>query len=571
MAEEFDAIVVGSGISGGWAAKEFTEKGLKTLLIDRGRNVEHRQDYPTENKAAWQLPMNSRISKDILEEDYQVQKMAFLQEYNKHFFVKDSDHPYENAQDKELFTWIRGYQLGGRSLIWGKQCYRWSDMDFNSNKSDGFGIDWPIRYDDIEKWYDHVETFAGISGANDGVRNLPDGKFQPAMEFTCIEQKIKENFEEAYDDRHFIIGRAAHLTEPTQEQKDLGREKCQFRDECMRGCSFGAYFSSQSATLPAAERTGNLTIVTDAICHSVTYDAKTKKASGVRIIDTNTKERREYSAKVIFLCASTVGTTQIMLNSTSETFKNGIANGSGALGHYLMDHIYQAGARGRMPGFKDRYYSGRRPNGIYIPRFRNLPWGSDENDKSDHFQRGYGFQGYTERLGWDRANVETGHGGDFKNSLQQPGDWWFSMTGFGEMLPRYENHMKLLSNKTDKWGIPMVHISCEFSENELNMQQDIANEGARILKSVGLTDVTKWANKPYVGLCIHEMGTARMGDDASESVLNKHNQAHEVSNLFVTDGSCMTSTACQNPSLTYMALTARAVDYAVDQMKEGKL
>ncbi len=571
MAEEFDAIVVGSGMSGGWAAKEFTEKGLKTLLIDRGRDVKHREDYPTEGMAPWDLPNNGRTSKEELNRDYEIQKLAFIAEDNKHFFVKDSDHPYENDPDTDPFHWIRGYHVGGRSLIWGKQSYRWSDMDFNSNENDGNGIPWPIGYDDIAPWYDYVEGFAGISGNQDGVRNLPDGNFQPPMEFTCIEEKMKENFDRAYPDRHFIIGRAAHLTEPTEEQLDLGRGKCQFRNQCMRGCSFGAYFSSQSATLPAANRTGNLTTVTDAICHSVIYDAETGKATGVRVIDTNSKEKREYSGKVIFLCASTVGTTQIMLNSKSETFQNGIANGSGVLGHYLMDHIYQAGARGRMPGFDDHYYKGRRPNGIYIPRFRNLPWGSEENDKSGEFLRGYGFQGYTERVSWSRASASSGHGADFKNSLKEPGDWWFSMTGFGEMLPRFENHMRLDENKTDQWGIPLVHISCEFSENEHNLQKDMMEEAGRILTAAGLEDVTPWRNKPTVGLCIHEMGTARMGDDPSESVLNKHNQAHEVSNLFVTDGACMTSTACQNPSLTYMALTARAVDYAVTQMQMGTL
>ncbi len=565
MATEFDAIVVGSGVSGGWAAKEFSEKGMKTLLIERGRNVAHMEDYPTEGATPWELPNNGRIPKQELDDDYEIQQLAFLQEHNKHFFVKDSEHGYEQPDDK-FFTWIRGYHLGGRSLTWGKQTYRWSEMDFNSNKEDGNGIDWPIRYADIEPWYDYVEKFAGISGSVEGISNLPDGVFQPPMEMTCVEKVIKERIEAEFENRHLIIGRCAHLTEPTEEQLGLGRGKCQFRNECMRGCSFGAYFSSQSATLPAAERTGNLTIVADAIGHSVTYDAATGKATGVRIVDANSKEAREYSARVVFLCASTIGSTQIMLNSISEAFPNGIANGSGALGHYLMDHIYQAGASGRMPGYENNYESGRRPNGIYIPRFRNI-----NGDKQENFLRGYGYQGSAHRLPWKRGENETGHGADYKKNLQQPGDWWFSMTGFGEMLPRYENHISVDHDKLDQWDVPTLNISCEFSENEKNLQKDIASEGERMLKAAGLEDVTSWVNEGYPGLCIHEMGTARMGNDPSESVLNKHNQAHEVPNLFVTDGACMTSTACQNPSLTYMALTARAVSYAVDQIKEGVL
>ncbi|MBT6033608.1 MAG: GMC family oxidoreductase [Kordiimonadaceae bacterium] len=565
MAEEFDAIVVGSGISGGWAAKEFTEKGMKTLLIDRGRHVEHKEDYPTENKAPWELPNRGRMSKDEQDKDYEIQKLAFLGESNKHFFVKDTEHPYDQPEDK-FSTWIRGYHLGGRSIMWGKQTYRWSEMDFNSNKEDGYGVDWPIRYDDISPWYDHVEKFAGISGSKEGISNLPDGVFQPPMDMTCVEKAMKPKIEEAFPDRHFIMARVAHLTEPTEEQSELGREKCQFRNECQRGCSFGAYFSSQSATLPAAERTGNLTIVTDAIGHSVTYDALSGKATGVRVIDANTKVGREYTAKVVFLCASTIGSTQIMLNSISETFQNGIANGSGALGHYLMDHIYQAGAEGRMPGFEDVYYSGRRPGGIYIPRFRNL-----NGDKQEGFLRGYGYQGGASRRSWSSGVDDAGYGAEFKQKNQGPGDWWFSMTGFGEMLPRYENHISVDHDNLDQWGVPMLTISAEFSENEKNLQKDIAEEGERILKAAGLVDVRSWANDAQVGLCIHEMGTARMGRDPKTSVLNGHNQAHEVSNLFVTDGACMTSTACQNPSLTYMALTARAVDYAVTQMKAGTL
>jgi choline dehydrogenase-like flavoprotein len=566
MATDFDAIVVGSGMSGGWAAKEFSEKGMKTLLIERGRHVEHMEDYPTEGTPSWELPNRGRVSKEELDKDYEIQKLTSPSEANKHFFVKDTEHGYDQPDDK-FFSWIRGHHLGGRSITWGKQSYRWSAMDFESNKNDGYGVDWPIRYDDLAPWYDYVETFAGICGNKDGLDVLPDGVFQPAFEFTVVEKVIKERIEAAFEDRHFIMSRAAHLTEPTQEQLDLGRSKCQFRRECSRGCSFGAYFSSQSATLPAANRTGNLTTVTDAVAHSVTYDPDTGKATGVRVIDAITKEAREYTGRVVFLCASTIGSTQIMLNSVSDSFQNGIANGSGVLGHYLMDHVFQAGATGRMEGYEDQYHSGRRPGGIYIPRFRNV-----NGDKQENFLRGYGYQGAAYRRNKIADNYETaGYGKDFKNDLQDAGEWWYGMTGFGEMLPRYENHISVDHNNLDQWGMPKLTISAEFSQNEKNLQKDIAEEGRRMLEAAGLVDIETWADDPYPGLCIHEMGTARMGRDPKTSVLNGHNQAHEVPNLFVTDGASMTSTACQNPSLTYMALTARAADYAVSQMKEGIL
>lgn len=563
MDGEFDAIVVGSGISGGWAAKEFTEKGLKTLLIERGRHIEA-GDYPTENKTKWELPNRGRISKDELDEHYKVQQFTVKTEDIKHHFIKDTDHPFSEPEDQS-FKWIRGYQLGGKSLTWGKVSLRLSDLDFEANKKDGHGVDWPIRYKDIEKWYDYAETFAGISGSKEGIPHLPDGIFQPPMEMTCVEKHAKEKIEQAYSDRKLIISRTANLTEPTEEQLELGRSKCQFRNECGRGCSFGAYFSSQSATLPAAERTGNLTIVTDAIAHSVTYDAKTGKASGVRIIDALTKEAREYKGKVVFLCASALGSTQILLNSVSETFQDGIANGSGALGHYLMDHVFDAGARGRMTGMADQYYSGRRPNGVYVPRFQNI------NDQHSEFIRGYGFEGWSSREGWDSHASGVSYGADFKEHIKTPGDWTFELMGFGEMLPRFDNHVRLDTNKKDKWGIPLLHINCTHSDNELNMQKDMALEAAEMLTLAGFQDVEAYVNDPHPGLCIHEMGTARMGRDPKTSVLNGHNQAHEVSNLFVTDGASMVSTACQNPSLTYMAMTARAVDYAVTQMKSGTL
>lgn len=564
MAEEFDAIVVGSGISGGWAAKEFCEKGLKTLVIERGRPVKA-GDYPTEGKAPWQVPNRGRTSREELAQDYFIQRQTGINEWHKHFFVKDSEKPY--SQDEENpFTWIRGHQLGGKSLTWGRVALRLSDLDFEANKKDGHGTDWPLRYKDIEKWYDYVETFAGISGSTENIPHLPDGVFQPPMALNCIENFVKEKLDAHYDDRKIIPSRTANLTEPTEEQLALGRSKCQFRNECMRGCSFGAYFSSQSATLPAAERTGNLTTLTNAIAHSVIYDEATKKATGVRIIDAITNEAREYTGKVIFLCASTLGSTQIMLNSTCETFQNGIANGSGVLGHYLMDHIFHAGARGKYAGFQDKYEKGRRPNAIYMPRFRNI------SEPHPDFLRGYGYEGWSSRITARSTGEKTSeYGADFKQSMQGLNEWQFEIMGFGEMLPNFDNHVKLDPNKKDQWGIPLLHTSCAHGENEINMLEDIKSSAVEMLEEAGLKDIEGYVNPRPPGLCIHEMGTARMGRDPSTSVLNAFNQAHEVSNLFVTDGAAMTSTACQNPSLTYMALTARAVDYAVTKMKNDQL
>lgn len=563
MAEEFDAIVIGSGISGGWAAKEFSEKGFKTLVIERGRNVEA-GDYPTEGKAPWELPNNGRTSHDELNEDYPIQRQTGINERHKHFFIKDHEAPYTQEEGKP-FAWIRGHQLGGKSLTWGKVSLRFSDLDFEANKKDGHGADWPIRYKDIAPWYDYAEKFAGISGSMEGLPHLPDGIFQPPMEMSCVERYFKEKMEQSYDDRKLIISRTANLTEPTEEQLELGRSKCQFRNDCMRGCSFGAYFSSQSATLPAAQRTGNMTIITDNICQSVIYDEATKKASGVRVIDTKTNERHEYSAKVIFLCASALSSTQIMLNSTSEAFPDGIANSSGVLGHYVMDHVFHAGASGRLNIADDRYYSGRRPNGVYIPRFLNL------DSEHGEFIRGYGYEGWSSREGWGRLTDGAGHGADFKESLNKPGQWEFEIMGFGEMLPRFENHVRLDHNKIDQWGMPILHASCAHSDNEKAMQNSMRDEAVEMLTMAGFHDVEGYARFRPPGLCIHEMGTARMGRDPNTSVLNGFNQAHEVDNLFVTDGAAMTSSPCQNPSLTYMALTARAVDYVATKLKEGLL
>ena len=563
--KDFDAIVVGSGISGGWAAKELTERGLKVLLLERGRNITHRHDYTTEGKAAWETPYAGQIPEALTESDYAVQNQCYaFSDYTKHFFVNDRENPYATADEKP-FTWIRGYQLGGRSLIWHRQSYRLGDLDFEANKLDGRGTDWPIRYKDLAPWYDHVETFAGISGSHEELSQLPDGVFQPPFPMNCVEKDIKKKIESAFPDRKLIMGRTAHLTEPTKEQMALGRSRCMNRSECQRGCSFGAYFSSLSATLPAANRTGNLTTVTDAIVTSVVYDDDNNRASGVRVIDANSHESRTYSARLLFLCASTLGSTQIMLNSTSERFPNGIANSSGTLGRYLMDHIGGVGANGFSSGHGDKYDSGRRPTGIYVPRFRNV------TDKDERFLRGFGYQGSAFRASRWRGNVTEGIGSDFKAELRQAGPWSFGMQGFGEMLPDKRNRVWLSKNNKDSWGIPILEIDCEHRENELAMLDAIATDAEELLNAAGLTNVSVRRDKAPPGLMIHEMGTARMGHDPNTSILNKFNQTHDVPNLFVTDGSAMTSSACQNPSLTYMALTARAAATAVEMLQEGTL
>jgi len=562
---DFDAIVVGSGMSGGWAAKELTERGLKVLLLERGRNVTHRQDYVTDGKANWEMPYRGQIPEAVVDRDYSVQKDCYaFSDFTKQFFVNDRENPYSTPADKP-FTWIRGYHLGGRSVTWHRQSYRWSDIDFAANKKDGHGVDWPIRYKDLSPWYDHAETFAGISGALDGLQQLPDGKFQPPYEMNCVEKDVKQKVEAAFPDRNLIIGRAAHLTEPTAEQTSLGRGKCMNRSECQRGCTFGAYFSSLSATLPAAERTGNLTTVTDAIVDSVIYDADKGRASGVRVIDANTKERRTYSSRILFLCASTLGSTQIMLNSVSDTFPRGLANSSGVLGRYLMDHIGGPVTTGLFPGHADQYYSGRRPTECYVPRFRNV------TEDDERFLRGFGYQGGASRPDWKRGEGVEGIGAELKASLRGPGPWQFSIEGFGEMLPDKRNRVWLDENRKDEWGIPILNIDCEHRENEHAMIKAMATDAVEMLNSAGLANIQSDTSLAPPGLLIHEMGTARMGRDPATSVLNEFNQAHDVPNLFVTDGASMTSSACQNPSLTYMALTARASAAAVDMLKEGKI
>lgn len=555
----YDAIVIGSGISGGWAAKELSEKGLKTLVLERGRKVKH-GEYPTANLETWDVPNRGKLSLEEMKHYEKQNRTGYtINEFYKHWWVKDTDQPYAEIKP---FDWIRGYHLGGRSLMWGRQSYRWSQMDFEANAKEGIAVDWPIRYKDLEPWYDYVESFAGISGQNEGLEQLPDGKFLPPMELNCVEKKVKSKIAENFNDRMLTIGRTAHLTEPKHN-----RGTCQFRNRCMRGCPYGAYFSSLASTLPAAEVTGNLTITTNAIVHSIIYDEETKRAVGVRAKDANTSEEREFFAKVIFCNASTVGTTSILMNSKSDRFPNGMGNDSGELGHNMMDHHFHVGASGKTDEFRDKYTKGRRPNGIYIPRFRNINKATKQKD----FIRGYGYQGGGSRQGWQRNVKELAFGPKLKESLTHPGDWSFGLLAFGEILPHHDNKMYLDYDKTDKWGMPTVVFDCGLKENEIEMRKDMMNSAAEICEAAGLKNVQTFENRYAFGNGIHEMGTARMGRDPKTSVLNKWNQIHEVKNVFVTDGSCMTSAACQNPSLTYMALTARAADFAVSELKKKNL
>jgi choline dehydrogenase-like flavoprotein len=560
----FDAIVVGSGMSGGWAAKELCERGLKTLVIERGGHVEHGADY-LDARAPWELENFGMVPETEAAEHYAVQARCYaFSTANKQFWVKDSEHPYTVAEGKP-FWWIRGYHLGGRSIMWGRQSYRMSPLDFESNAKDGHGSDWPIRYEDLAPWYDHVETFAGISGSKEGLPQLPDGQFLPPMAMTDPEIDFKARLEAAYPTRRLIIGRCAHLTESRPHHQALGRAPCQYRSICERGCSYGAYFSSLSATLPAARNTGNLTVVTDSIVHSVIYDPQSGKASGVRVIDAKTNEGRTYEASVVFLCASTIPTAQILLNSKSEEFPNGLANRSDAVGRYLMDHVSGMGASGTYKGFADRYHRGRRPNGFYVPRYRNV------TEPAEGFTRGFGFQGGVTRDGWRRGSWQTGVGAEFKAGLRAPGPWRINLGGFGEMLPRPENRVTLHPTRTDKWGIPLVHIDCGLGESERRMIERANADAKEMLEMAGCTDISVRRHSGSLGLGIHEMGTAHMGKDPAKSVLNQYNQAHDVPNLFITDGACMASGGCQNPSLTYMAMSARGAHFAVEFLKEGKI
>jgi choline dehydrogenase-like flavoprotein len=558
----FDAIVVGSGISGGWAAKELAERGLKTLVIERGRHIEHRVDYK-DQLMPWQLPNAGMVPEAEIQRDYPIQgEGGLFNTANKQFWVKDSEHPYSFPPDKP-FRWIRGYHLGGRSLTWARQTYRLSEMDFAANAKDGHGSDWPIRYADLAPWYDQVERFAGISGSTENLPQLPDGQFLPAMGLTPAELDFKTKIEVQFPGRKVIPGRCAHLTVSRPQDAELGRAPCQYRSLCDRGCVYGAYFSSLSATLPAAKKTGNLTIVTDAIAHSVIYDAKAQRATGVRVIDAITKQGRTYEAKAIFLCASAIATAQILLNSTSEAFPNGLANRSDAVGRYLMDHN-MGGASGIYPGFEDLYHRGRRPNGFYIPRYRNVT-------EPAKFLRGFGYQGVAMRVGWAKHRASPGIGVELKAKLHKPGPWMLWLGGFAEMLPNPNNRVTLHPTRKDRWGIPLVHIDCQRSENELQLTEQMVEDAKSMITAAGGRVLSAEGGNKSLGSGVHEMGTAHMGRDPAKSVLNQYGQAHDVPNLFITDGAAMASGGCQNPSLTYMALSARGAHYAVEFLRAGTI
>ena len=554
----YDAIVVGSGISGGWAAKELTEKGLKVLLLERGRDIKHVKDYAEANKETWEYPHRGGRTQQMIE-DYPVLKRDYpLNERNLHYWVKDKECPYTEVK---RFDWFRGYHVGGRSLMWGRQSYRWSDIDFEANAKEGIAIDWPIRYREIAPWYDHVEKFAGISGSKEGLAVLPDGQFLPPMDLNCVEKDVAQRIREHYkDQRRMIIGRVANLT-----QAIPGRTACQFRDKCWLGCPFGGYFSTQSSTLPAAMATNNLTLRPFSIVTKVIYDKDKKRAKGVEVLDAETNQTYTFEAKVVFLCASAFNSTWVLMNSATDIWPEGLGSSSGQLGHNVMDHHFRCGASGRVEGYEDKYFYGKRPNGVYIPRFRNV-----HGDKRDYL-RGFGYQGGAGRSGWGREIAELSIGADLKNALTEPGGWTIGMTAFGEILPYHENTISLDKNKKDKWGLPVLAMNCELKDNEMKMRKDMMEDAKEMLEIAGIKDVHTFDSTYYMGMGIHEMGTTRMGKDPKSSVLNAHNQVWDAPNVFVTDGACMTSASCVNPSLTYMALTARAADYAVSELKKGNL
>ncbi|MFC4873205.1 GMC oxidoreductase [Negadavirga shengliensis] len=555
----FDAIVVGSGVSGGFTAKELCEKGLKTLVLERGRMVTHLEDYPTMNKDPWDFNYQKRLTNKEREDHYVQIRSGFISEENKHFYHNDKADPYE---EKQRFDWIRADVVGGRSLIWGRQCYRWSDLDFEANAKEGIGVDWPIRYKDLAPWYDYVERYVGVSGEPLGLSHLPDGQYLPPMEMNCLEKHIKKEIESKFPNRYMTIGRVANLTVPHN-----GRGACQSRNRCARGCPYGAYYSSVSVALPDAAKTGNLTLRPHSMVHSVIYDEGSGKATGVRIVDRESKEMIEYHAGLIFLNASAPGTAAILLNSISNRYPDGLGNDSGELGHNIMDHHYRLGASGTYEGFEDEYYRGRRPNGIYIPRFRNI----NAATSTKEFLRGYGYQGSAGRLSFSRGANDKNFGAAFKDSLVQAGPWTFGMTGFGEILPYHENRMYLDHDQPDEWGLPKMVFDASYKENETVMREYIKNDAAEMLEAAGLKNVATFDAGGAIGVGVHEMGTARMGRDPKTSVLNAHNQVHGIPNLFVTDGSCMTSSGTQNPSITYLALSARAVDFATTEMKRKNL
>lgn len=556
----YDAIVVGSGITGGWAAKELTEKGLKTLVLEAGRPIVPEEDY-VEHVPAWAMKFRGMGDRRQLQADQPIQSTCYAcDEWGSKFFINDKEHPYTTEAGKP-FRWIRGRQVGGRSIMWGRQSYRWSDLDFEANLREGIAIDWPIRYADLAPWYDYVEDFAGISGEALGLPHLPDSKFLPPMELNCAEKNVRDAVARNFGgERVITIGRVAILT-----QSHRGRAACHYCGPCERGCITRSYFSSVNATLPAAEQTGRMTLRPYSAVHSIVFDAKTRRASGVRVIDAKSRAAVEFRAQVVFLCASALESVRILLNSSTAEFPNGLGNSSGELGRNLMDHVMSAGAEGTLPGNEGRVELGRRPNGIYVPRFHNV------KSRQKEFVRGYGFQGGGWREEWERGIRQAGFGAEFKRSMSQKGPWRFSLEGFGECLPNRDNYVEIDKEKVDAWGIPVLKIHCAWGENELAIRRDMQITAAEMLAAAGARDIQIHAVNDPPGFTIHEMGTARMGRDAKTSVLNAHNQMHDVKNVFITDGAAMVSSSCVNPSLTYMALTARACDYAVGLMKKGEI
>lgn len=561
QANTFDAIVIGSGISGGWAAKELCEKGLKTLVLERGRNVEHKKDYPTMVSNPWDMPHRNQIPLADRLENPVVNRCYAYKEDTEHFFVKDSEHPY--LQEKP-FDWVRGYQVGGKSLIWARQTQRWSKYDFEGPGRDGFAVDWPIRYDDIAPWYSYVERFVGVSGNYDGVETLPDGEFLPAWEMNCVEKEIRDRILASYQDRHVMIGRCAHLTQPQEHHLKMGRGQCMARNQCYRGCPFGAYFSSNAATLPAAAATGNLTIRPDSVVHSIIYDDQKEKVTGVRVVDRETKSVTEYFAKVIFLNASALNSNLILLNSTSNRFPNGLGNDSGILGKYIAFHNYRGNISASFEGWEDKYYFGRRPTAVMMPNFRNVK--KQEMD----FLRGYMTFFTAGRGGWG-GRRDLPFGADFKEQNSVPGPWHVFMMMQGETIPKESKLVSLSPTEKDAWGIPLLQVNVDYDDNDEKILKDFFEQGSEMLSKAGCKDIRTSDSKQAPGLDIHEMGGVRMGRDPESSLLNGWNQMHACKNVFVTDGACMTSTGTQNPSITYMALTARAADYAVKQLKAGNI
>ncbi len=554
----FDAIVVGSGISGGWAAKELCEKGLKVLLLERGGPYEHIKDYKTASKNLWEHEHRGNTTHEQKKKYPVIHRGWAASEVIMDAWANEEDSPYTEIKP---FTWWRSYRFGGRSVLWGRQSYRWSQMDFEANEKDGTAIPWPVNYNEIAPWYDHVEKFAGISGSKENIPHLPDGQFMPAMDLNLVEKDVAAKIKKQYNgQRHLIIGRVANITAPHHD-----RPGCQYRNRCWEGCPFGGYFSTQSSTHPAALKTGNLTVRPYAIVTEVLYDKEKKKATGVEIMDSLDNKTYRYQSKIVFLCASTLNSAWILMRSATNIWPGGLGSSSGELGHNVMDHHYNLGASGEAEGFDDTYIYGRRPNGFYIPRFVNIG-----NDKRDYL-RGFGYQGGASRSGWRRDVAELNIGIDLKEALSEPGNWRIGTSGFGEILPYHENKISLDKNRNDKWGLPVLAMDAALKENEFKMRKDIVTEMVAMLEAGGIKNITSWDNGHAMGHGIHEMGTARMGKDSKTSVLNKWNQVWDALNVFVTDGAFMTSSACQNPSLTYMAFTARAANYAVEELKKQNL